>query len=61
MNTRMCHRYTVTRPFYFATSLVAAGEETVFLRTEALSAKRLDGHFDWKISRAVAAFPFHVA
>ena len=61
MNTRMRHRYTVTRPSYFATSLGAAGEETVFLRTEALwaaSSMWLYDYVEWDIPRAVAAFPF---
>ena len=61
MNTRVCHQYTVTRPFYFTTSLGAAGEETVFLRTEALwaaSSMWLYDYVEWDIPRAVAAFPF---
>ena len=58
MNTRMRHRYTVTRPSYFATSLGAAGEETVFLRTEALGIWPFYHNVNWEIPRAVAAFPF---
>ena len=48
----------MTRPFYFTTSLGAAGEETVFLRTEAIGHKF---RVYWEIPRAVAAFPFYVA
>ena len=60
MNTRVCHQYTVTRPFYFTTSLGAAEEETVFLRTEALGIG-IQRRVYWEIPRAVAAIPFHVA
>ena len=51
----------MTRPSYFTTSLGAAEEETVFLRTEALwaaSSMWLYDYVEWDIPRAVAAFPF---
>ena len=50
----------MTRPSYFTTSLGAAEEETVFLRTEALGIG-IQRRVYWEIPRAVAAIPFHVA